>query len=246
MSDRRQDIRRALDRFHMEEARALAAEELAENPSAEAYYLASLAALNHGQRMDYLRKALELDAEYAPAVEELADMQPPQPGGKTKRDAEAAPAPKLAGISRRFLALIIDAFAIAIVTVAIMAANGAMEPLYAALYETDDAAVAAAFNQFQSDMLGVNLLVSALYNVGLMTWLNGQTLGKLMLRIRVVKKNGRRFSVIDGLLRNVFGYTISQIFLLGYLWALYDDEQQAWHDKMAGTVVVDERQRAAG
>ena len=103
-------------------------------------------------------------------------------------------------------------------------------------------AVSAAFNQFQTDTIIINLVVSAVYNVVLMTLLNGQTLGKLAFRMRVVKKNGRRVSILDALLRNVFGYTVSQIFLLGYLWAIFDKEQQAWHDKMAGTVVVDERQ----
>ena len=74
-----------------------------------------------------------------------------------------------------------------------------------------------------------------------MTLFNGQTLGKMVFGMRVVKKNGRRISVLDALLRNVLGYTVSQIFMLGYIWAFADREKQAWHDKMAGTVVVDER-----
>ena len=78
-----------------------------------------------------------------------------------------------------------------------------------------------------------------------MTMFNGQTLGKMAFGLRVVKKNGKRISILDALLRNVFGYTISQIFLLGYVWAALDRERQAWHDKMAGTVVVDERSAAS-
>lgn len=241
MGDRLAEIRWALDRFEMDEARTLAAAELAEKPSAEAYYLAAQAALNHGQRLDYLEKALELDPEYAPARDELADMQPPKANLDELAPEPAAPELRLAGLTRRFVALIIDGFAVAIVTVAIMAASGAFTPLYDAMYAADDQAVTAAFNQFQSDTVVVNLVVSALYNVALMTALNGQTLGKLILRMRVVKQNGRRFGIIDALLRNVLGYTVSQIFLLGYLWAIFDNDQQAWHDKMAATVVVDER-----
>ena len=37
---------------------------------------------------------------------------------------------------------------------------------------------------------------------------------------------------------------ISQIFLLGYIWAFADTEKQAWHDKLAGTLVVEERRTA--
>ena len=116
-----------------------------------------------------------------------------------------------------------------------------MAPLDAALSSADADAVSEAFSQFQSTTLMANLLVSAVYNVALMVLFNGQTLGKMMLRLRVVKKRGGRITLLDALLRNVFGYTVSQIFLLGYLWALFDAEKQAWHDKMAGTVVVEER-----
>ena len=245
MKDKLAEIQAAIDRFQMDEARALAERELVENPSAEAYYLASQAALSHGQRVELLEKALALDPEHAAAAQELADMQPPDLTKTETSEEAAAPEIKLAGLTRRFVALIIDAFVIAIVTVAIMAAGDGFAPLYDAMYSDDELALTAAFNQFQTDTVGINLLVSALYNALLMTWLNGQTLGKLMLRIRVVKKNGRRINLLDALLRNVFGYTVSQILLLGYLWAIVDDEQQAWHDKMAATIVVDERNPSA-
>ncbi len=241
MSERLAEIQGAIDRFHMEEARTLAARELAENPSAEAYYLAAQAALSHGQRVDYLERALELDPQHQAAAAELDDVRPPKVKS-VQPTPEPAKAPvRLASLSRRFVALIIDAFAVAFITVAIMAANGALTAFYDAMLVADELAAAAAFNQLQSDMVGVNLLVSAVYNAALMTWLNGRTLGKLLLGMRVIKKNGRRISLLDALLRNVFGYMISQIFMLGYLWAVFDREKQAWHDKMAGTVVVDER-----
>ena len=241
MNDRLAEIQQAIDRFRMDEARRLVEEELAENPSAAAYYLASQAALSHGQRLEYLEKAVEFDPAFAEAAEELAELLPPKVVESPSGPEETEPQVLLAGLSRRFAALIIDGFLVAIVTVAIMAAGNAFAPLYEAMANADELAITAAINQFQTDTVGVNLLISAVYNAVLMTWLNGQTLGKLMLQIRVVKKNGRRISILDALLRNVFGYTISQILLLGYLWAIVDAEQQAWHDKMAATIVVDER-----
>lgn len=39
------------------------------------------------------------------------------------------------------------------------------------------------------------------------------------------------------------GYYVSSIFMLGYLWAIWDSKRQAWHDKIAGTVVVYSRSR---
>ena len=262
MRDRLAEIQQALDAFRRDEARALVQEELAENPSAAAYYLAAQAARREGDRVDYLRKALELDPDYQPAVDELAQLFPAE---KIKRDpvdaaealvekpkpeqmvattepaTRAQPDLRLASISRRWVAIVIDGFIVAIATVLLLLAGGAMAPLEAALVRADEVAIADAFSQFQSNTLIINLLVSGVYNVVLMVSFNGQTLGKMMLRLRVVKKRGGRITILDALLRNVFGYTVSQIFLLGYLWALFDREKQAWHDKMAGTVVVEER-----
>ena len=267
MTDRLAEIQQALEAYRRDEARALVKEELDENPSAAAYYLAAQAARREGDRVDYLRMALELDPEYQPAADELAQLFPTEKG---KRDpveaaeqepietAKRAPviSPKepvnavqpdlrLASVSRRWLAIVIDGFIVAAATVLMLLAGGAMAPLEAAMVSADDALIADAFSQFQSTTLIINLLVSGIYNVALMVCFNGQTLGKMMLRLRVVKKRGGRITILDALLRNVFGYTVSQIFLLGYLWALFDRERQAWHDKMAGTVVVEERQKVS-
>ncbi len=268
MRDRLAEIQQALEAFRRDEARALVQEELDENPSAAAYYLAAQAARREGDRVGYLRKALELDPDYQPAADELAQIFPAEKGKREPVEADeqepveiaerppvlspkepvnaAQPDFRLASISRRWLAIVIDGFIVALATVLLLLAGGAMAPLEAAMVSADEAAVADAFSQFQSTTLMVNLLVSGIYNVPLMVLFNGQTLGKMMLRLRVVKKRGGRITILDALLRNVFGYTVSQIFLLGYLWALFDRENQAWHDKMAGTVVVvEERQEVS-
>ena len=247
MTDRLAEIQQALDHFQRDEARALLKEELKESPSAAAYFLAAQAARTEGDRVSYLRKALELDPDYQPAIAELGEPTPKEqaePALQVEPDeAPVAPQPeiRLASIGKRWLAIVIDGFLVAIATVLLLVAGGALAPLDAAMASADEAAVSEAFANFQSNTLTVNLLISAVYNVGLMVWFNGQTLGKMMLRLRVVKKRGGRITVLDALLRNVFGYMVSQIFLLGYLWALFDAEKQTWHDKMAGTVVVEER-----
>ena len=252
MTDRLAEIQQALDRFQRDEARALLNEELKESPSAAAYFLAAQAARTEGDRVRYLRKALELDPNYQPAIAELGEPTPkpnPEPALKVEpAEAPTAPQPeiRLASIGKRWLAIVIDGFVVAIATVLLLVVGGALAPLDAAMASADEAAVSAALSNFQSNTLTVNLLISAVYNVALMVWFNGQTLGKMMLRLRVVKKRGGRITVLDALLRNVFGYMVSQIFLLGYLWALFDSEKQTWHDKMAGTVVVEERRAVSG
>ena len=258
MADRLAEIQDALDRFQMERARELAALEVSENPSAEAYYLASQAAIKHGQRVELLQKALELDPSYQPALDDMANVAPPKAKDSPQEakeepllEAEAA-APEVAPSSaviqpasfgRRWLAIVIDGIVIAIPTIMLVGVSGVSATMETALLAEDPAQMSAAFSAFQSEVVKLNLLVSAVYNVAFMRAFNGQTMGKIVLGLRVVKKNGKRIGIWDALLRNVFGYTISGFFLLGYLWALADRERQAWHDKLAGTLVADERKR---
>lgn len=238
MADRLAAIQRALDEFRMDEARALAAEELAEKPSAAAYYLASLAARNHGKRVEFLQKALQLDPEHARAKEELRDIEPPAERIAAHAESKES-TPQLAGLTRRFAALLFDAAIISAMTMLVLLANDSFEPLQAAIYSADDEAATAAFRHFQQATILHNLVISALYQTAFMTILNGQTPGKMVYNLRVVKQNGKRFTILDALLRNGFGYTVSLLFLLGFIWAWVDDDQQAWHDKMAGTIVID-------
>ena len=89
----------------------------------------------------------------------------------------------------------------------------------------------------------VGLLVFALYafvrlfyNMGF--WmLAGQTPGKRVMGVRVVRSDGQRLKWGNAIRREV-GYWISSFLWLGYLWVLVDNRRQGWHDKLAGTMVV--------
>ena len=139
MRDRLAEIQQALDAFRRDEARALVKQELEENPSAAAFYLAAQAARREGDRVDYLRKALELDPDYQLAADELAQIfpaakhkrepvhvaaeapiensKPEQAVRPTEPFARAQPELRLASISRRWLAIVIDGFIVAVATV---------------------------------------------------------------------------------------------------------------------------------
>lgn len=68
---------------------------------------------------------------------------------------------------------------------------------------------------------------------------SGQTFGKKALNIRVVDfNNAGSIGIGRGMLRSVVRSLISGIFLLGYLWMLWDPQQQTWHDKLVQTTVV--------
>ncbi|RMG45645.1 MAG: RDD family protein [Acidobacteria bacterium] len=69
--------------------------------------------------------------------------------------------------------------------------------------------------------------------------LTGQTVGKMVVGIRVVRADGRPLGWRRALGRHTLGYAISGVPLgIGFLWALWDSEKQAWHDKIFATRVV--------
>lgn len=92
-----------------------------------------------------------------------------------------------------------------------------------------------------SENLAGNLLrigLSLAYYV-LTTWQSGSTLGKRIMKIKVVTQNGSKATLTTVLLREVVGKFVSTIVIgLGYLWVLFDAKKQGWHDKIAKTIVV--------
>ena len=71
----------------------------------------------------------------------------------------------------------------------------------------------------------------------------GQTPGKWLIDIRAVdKRNGSEPGLGRMLFRETLGKWVSGCFLgLGWFWAIWDRDAQAWHDKIARTVVLYQR-----
>ncbi|MBI5184715.1 MAG: RDD family protein [Nitrospinae bacterium] len=69
-------------------------------------------------------------------------------------------------------------------------------------------------------------------------WTSGQTLGKYILGIKVVRLDGSLPGPGGAFVRCIgFMFGLS-LFGLGLLWAVFDKDGRAWHDKIAGTIVV--------
>jgi len=71
------------------------------------------------------------------------------------------------------------------------------------------------------------------------TGYNGQTPGKMALRIQVIRTDGTSMTYARAFLREVIGKFASGIILgIGYLMAGFDRQKQGLHDKIAGTYVI--------
>jgi len=73
----------------------------------------------------------------------------------------------------------------------------------------------------------------------LFTGLKGQTLGKMVLSIKVINAEGDIPTLGIAALREILGKTLSAIALfIGLLWIIWDEEKRGWHDIIANTRVV--------
>ena len=98
--------------------------------------------------------------------------------------------------------------------------------------------------------LGISLVIFALYH-SLMVGLKGGGVGKLAvgLRVRKVDTPGPP-GVGAGFMRTLLPLAVAlpliswialPVYVLDLIWPLRDAKRQAWHDKIAGTVVVQTR-----
>jgi uncharacterized RDD family membrane protein YckC len=67
----------------------------------------------------------------------------------------------------------------------------------------------------------------------------GQTWGRKIVGIKVLLlRTGEPIGIGKAIGRTLFaGFISAQIFYLGYLWMLWDDQKQTWHDKVVGSNV---------
>jgi len=81
------------------------------------------------------------------------------------------------------------------------------------------------------------ILLSLFYFTFFHAWF-GQTLGKMIIGIKVVSENNMAPSASMAFLRWT-GYLLSLLpFAAGFLWSAVDKDHDAWHDKLALTKVV--------
>jgi uncharacterized RDD family membrane protein YckC len=84
--------------------------------------------------------------------------------------------------------------------------------------------------------------LSLLVTIGYYTYFHGntgQTPGDAALSIRVVDRNGGgSIGYGRAFIRWLVSIVSGLVILIGYLWMLWDSENQTWHDKAANALVV--------
>ncbi len=84
-----------------------------------------------------------------------------------------------------------------------------------------------------------DIYLLALAGYGLLMWrLKSTTVGGLVCRLQVVRKDGREMSWDTSIVRALSCFLSLAAAGLGFIWIAFDAEKQAWHDRIAGTVVI--------
>ena len=139
-----------------------------------------------------------------------------------------AHAVEYAGFWRRIAAFMVDAMLISIVIGIIFPLNNRL-PLN---WES---------HWYFILLVGISNILSILAIVayGVIFWYwRGQTFGKMLLNIKILRGDGSNVSFGYALLRYL-GYGLCILTLgIGFLWIIFDSRKQGIHDKIADTVVV--------
>jgi uncharacterized RDD family membrane protein YckC len=120
---------------------------------------------------------------------------------------------ELADISTRFIAFAIDGIILGIITSALVGVG-------------------------RTAGGGLGFIIQAGYYWYFWTRNDGQSPGKSIMGIKVIKADGTPIEDADAIVR-VIGYYLSFVIVfLGFIAAINDPEHQGWHDKLAHTYVV--------
>lgn len=82
------------------------------------------------------------------------------------------------------------------------------------------------------------LIAGLVYTTASQVW-TGRTVGKAICSLRVSSRNGTVASTGSILLRETIGKLLSFLpFCLGFLWIGFSKKKRGWHDRLAGTIVL--------
>jgi uncharacterized RDD family membrane protein YckC len=143
--------------------------------------------------------------------------------------AQAATQVKYIGFWKRVLATIVDTVILVVVILLIAL------PFYGADY-------------FQLSKEGKTIVFDFVFQVVMpilaviLFWrFRGATPGKMLVSAKIVDANTFGPPSTGKLIGRYFAYIVSTlVFGLGFLWIAFDRRKQGWHDKLAGTVVIED------
>jgi uncharacterized RDD family membrane protein YckC len=142
---------------------------------------------------------------------------------------------RFAGFTRRFIAFIIDRFILWIgLSFVVSTALGVENNFGNYAYKID---MFNFSNLFDKQLLFTELLLLTYFVVcETSSW--QATIGKRMMGLKVVTTQYQKMNPKEAILRYLSKYLSMAVLALGFIWIIFDDKKQGWHDKIANTFVI--------
>ncbi len=145
--------------------------------------------------------------------------------------------PQYASFGKRVVAYVIDSFIVGLIAGIPVGCIVGIASAFVTSMDEETAVLVIVLASF----IGVfwAIIASILY-FAMMWSRSGQTLGMKWLGVKVVTAEWTPPSFWRSVGRAIIGYWLSNlVFGLGFLWMLWDDYRQCWHDKLFGTYVIE-------
>ena len=134
---------------------------------------------------------------------------------------------QLASITKRATAFFLDEFLLSLLLVI------SLWDAFASVENTLE--LIALSQQFTLEYIGLKIVYQTFF-----VMMYGATLGKMMMRIRIVElPDLENPSFLASLNRAVIRIISEMLFYLGFVWAMMDPLKRAWHDLSAKTLVIE-------
>ncbi len=143
---------------------------------------------------------------------------------------------EIASNQRRITAFVIDDFVISMFFIIIF--YDQFSVVFSNITVVDEAAL-QSINTFIAQNVLVVFLIKLIYHT-VFVWQNGMTLGKYVMKIKVIDlQTGQTPDLQKALLRGSLRIASEVLFYIGFMLAFFMPMKQTLHDKLSGCVVVD-------
>jgi len=146
---------------------------------------------------------------------------------------------RFGGFWRRLLAYAIDKFLLYLLSVILFLIG--LLAMGLGGVSLRDIVVTGELPRGMGRFMALYFATACLMNVFYFTWFHGtvgQTLGKRLCDLCVIRTSGEKMTLGIGFLRWIGSLISGTLFCLGFLWIALDHRKQGWHDKIASTLVV--------
>ena len=145
----------------------------------------------------------------------------------------------LAGFGNRLVAQIIDSLILGFVISALILPIFGISVFNSAMADAEDeAAIAVLVASLVVPLVLAGLVAPILYEAFMLSSSKQATVGKILMKIKVVDEQGQRLTFGAALGRSLIKYITSNVCILLWLWPLFNDKEQALHDIVVKDYVI--------